>query len=81
MRKLTLSNQMTRSPQKLFVAMIFVIAASSVEAFTCPADDDGPPVVCSKEDVRRSDSELANGVETLLSVFSDSQRQTLIDGR
>jgi uncharacterized protein YecT (DUF1311 family) len=72
---------MTPSPQKLFVAVIFVIAASSVGAVTCPADDDGPTVVCSKEDVRQSDSEVANGVETLLSIYSDRQRQTLIDGQ
>jgi uncharacterized protein YecT (DUF1311 family) len=72
---------MTRSLTKLIVAIVLALAAGSAGAVACATDNDGQALACSKEELRQSDSEVVTGVETLLSVYDDRQRQSLIDGQ
>lgn len=64
----------------LFVALSFATAGSA-NAITCSTGDEEVATACSDEDVRVSDSEVVSGVEKLLSVYSQSQRQSLISGQ
>jgi uncharacterized protein YecT (DUF1311 family) len=72
---------MTRSLLKLMVATLLVLAAGSAGAVTCATDDDGQAPACSQDELRQADAGVAAGVKTLLAVYGDGQRQSLIDGQ
>lgn len=66
---------------KWLLVALLLAAAGYANAVTCSTGNDQAAAACTDEDVRASDSEVAGNMETLLSLYDQSRRHSLLSGQ